>query len=163
MIDRRFSTGGGVSDLDLIDLRDDEPVALAADETPWRVLIVDDDEQVHQVTRFALQGSRVLGRPLHFDSAYSADEARALLAQSRYSLILLDVVMETEDAGLKLVGEIRERFEDPAVRIVLRTGQPGYAPEIEVIQNYDINDYRAKSELTSQRLLTSLTAALRSY
>ncbi len=152
-----------MSDLDLIDLRDDEPVALAADETPWRVLIVDDDEQVHQVTRFALQGSRVLGRPLHFDSAFSADEARALLAQSRYSLILLDVVMETEDAGLKLVGEIRERFEDPAVRIVLRTGQPGYAPEIEVIQNYDINDYRAKSELTSQRLLTSLTAALRSY
>ncbi len=152
-----------MSDSDLIDLRDDDPIAPTDVDAPWRVLIVDDDEQVHQVTRFALHGVRILGRSLEFDSAYSADQARERLACSRYSLILLDVVMETEDAGLKLIGEIRGRFDDPAVRIVLRTGQPGYAPEIEVIQNYDINDYRAKSELTSQRLLTSLTAALRSY
>jgi diguanylate cyclase (GGDEF)-like protein len=130
---------------------------------PWRILIVDDDEQVHRVTRFALRGQRILGRKLEFESAYSAAEARALLARNRYSLILLDVVMETADAGLKLVGEIRERFEDPAVRIILRTGQPGYAPELEVIQNYDINDYRAKSELTTERLVTSLTAGLRTY
>ncbi len=130
---------------------------------PWRVLIVDDEAQVHQVTRFALQGAIVLGRPLHFDSAYSAAEARQRLAETRYACILLDVVMETEDAGLKLVGEIRERFEDPAVRIVLRTGQPGYAPEVEIIQKYDINDYRCKSELTSHRLLTTMTAALRSF
>jgi len=130
---------------------------------PWRILIVDDEEQVHQVTRFALQDAIVLGRPLHFDSAYSAAEARERLSNGRYACILLDVVMETEDAGLKLVGEIRERFDDPAVRIVLRTGQPGYAPEVEIIQKYDINDYRCKSELTSHRLLTTMTAALRSF
>lgn len=155
-----------MSDDALLEL-DEDPHRPEDDEggpvEPWRILIVDDDEQVHRVTRFALEGRRVLGRPLNFDSAYSAEQARSLLAAGRYSCILLDVVMETEDAGLKLVGEIRERYEDPAVRIVLRTGQPGYAPEIEVIQNYDINDYRAKSELTSQRLLTTLTAALRSF
>jgi diguanylate cyclase (GGDEF)-like protein len=130
---------------------------------PWRILIVDDDDQVHQVTRFALRDAVVLGRPLAFDSAYSAAEAREHLSRVRYACILLDVVMESDDAGLALVGEIRERFGDTTVRIVLRTGQPGHAPEIEVIQKYDINDYRSKSELTSQRLLTSLTAALRSY
>lgn len=155
-----------MTDDDLLQLREDDEVAALLperEETAWRVLIVDDDVQVHQVTRFALQGTRILGRALAFDSAYSAAEARTLLARGRYSCILLDVVMESEDAGLKLVGEIRERFDDPAVRIVLRTGQPGYAPELEVIQHYDINDYRAKSELTSQRLVTSLTTALRSY
>jgi diguanylate cyclase len=144
---------------------DDEPGCLPPAEplAPWRILIVDDEEQVHQVTRFALQGAVVLGRPLHFDSAYSSAEARERLMQNRYACILLDVVMETEDAGLKLVGDIRERFDDPAVRIVLRTGQPGHAPEVEVIQKYDINDYRCKSELTSHRLLTTMTAALRSF
>ncbi len=142
----------------------DEPAATAfAASEPWRVLIVDDEEQVHQVTRLALQGTSILGRALQFDSAYSAAEARAMLAGQRYACILLDVVMESEDAGLALVGEIRERFADSAVRIVLRTGQPGYAPELEVIQKYDINDYRSKAELTSQRLVTTLTAALRSY
>lgn len=155
---------GEMADDDLIILQDDPPESQTAEaEVPWSILIVDDDEQVHEVTRFALEGRRVLGRPLRFQSARSAAEARALLARQRYSLILLDVVMEAEDAGLKLVGEIRGHFGDPAVRIVLRTGQPGFAPELEVIQNYDINDYRAKSELTSQRLLTSLTSALRSY
>lgn len=146
-------------------LGDDEARPFTPESEPpaWRILIVDDDEQVHLVTRYALRGQRILGRRIEFDSAYSAEEARARLAERRYSLILLDVVMETEDAGLKLVGEIRERFEDPAVRIVLRTGQPGLAPELQVIQNYDINDYRAKSELTTERLVTSLTAALRSY
>ncbi len=153
------------SDDDLLELRDDEipPPGVEDDAEPWRILIVDDEDQVHQVTRFALEGTRILGRTLHFDSAYSGIEARKLLEKQKYSCILLDVVMESEDAGLKLVGEIRERFDDPAVRIVLRTGQPGYAPEIEVIQKYDINDYRAKSELTSQRLTTTLIAALRSF
>jgi diguanylate cyclase (GGDEF)-like protein len=153
------------NDDDLLQFDDESNVAPNAPPVaePWRILIVDDEEQVHQVTRFALQGAVVLGRPLHFDSVYSANEARQALAQGRYACILLDVVMETEDAGLKLVGEIRERFEDPAVRIVLRTGQPGYAPEVEIIQKYDINDYRCKSELTSHRLLTTMTAALRSF
>lgn len=156
-------TQGDMVDEDLIILQDDNEPAAGDSELPWSILIVDDDEQVHEVTRFALEGRRVLGRPLRFQSARSAEEARELLAQQRYSLILLDVVMEAEDSGLKLVGEIRGRFGDPAVRIVLRTGQPGFAPELEVIQHYDINDYRSKSELTSQRLLTSLTSALRSY
>jgi diguanylate cyclase (GGDEF)-like protein len=153
------------NDEDLMQFSEDATLAPStpASPEPWRVLIVDDEEQVHQVTRFALQGAVVLGRQLQFDSAYSAAEARERLGQGRYACILLDVVMETEDAGLKLVGEIRERFEDPAVRIVLRTGQPGYAPEVEVIQKYDINDYRCKSELTSHRLLTTMTAALRSF
>lgn len=148
-------------------LKFDEPSEIVAEAgtplEPWRLLIVDDDEQIHQVTRFVMRDTRILGRLLAFDSAYSAAQARELLAETRYACILLDVVMESDDAGLALVGEIRERFADEAVRIVLRTGQPGHAPEIEVIQKYDINDYRSKSELTSQRLLTTLTTALRSY
>lgn len=135
----------------------------SAEGEPWRVLIVDDEEQIHQVTRFALQGATILGRNLSFDSVYSAAEARERLAEQRYSCILLDVVMESDDAGLRLVSEIRERFNDQAVRIVLRTGQPGYAPELEVIQKYDINDYRSKAELTSHRLISTLTVAMRSY
>ena len=78
-------------------------------------------------------------------------------------MILLDVVMEREDSGLTLVRHIREVLQLSEVRIILRTGQPGYAPEIEAIRDYDINDYKTKSELTRAKLYTTLTASLRSY
>ena len=77
--------------------------------------------------------------------------------------VLLDVIMETDVAGLELVEYIRNELKNETVRIILRTGQPGQAPERRVIVDYDINDYKAKTELTADKLFTSLTAALRSY
>ncbi|MBB6251682.1 EAL domain-containing response regulator [Nitrospirillum iridis] len=130
----------------------------------WRILVVDDDEQVHLATRLALEGMDFRGRPLMLDSCYSAWEAFEYLADSRdVAVILLDVVMEDERAGLNLVRRIREELHNEQVRIVLRTGQPGYAPELEVIRQYDINDYKAKTELTVTRLASSVITALRSY
>jgi signal transduction histidine kinase len=71
--------------------------------------------------------------------------------------------METDTAGLSLVEFIRKDLKNETVRIILRTGQPGQAPERRVIVDYDINDYKAKTELTADKLFTSMTAALRSY
>ncbi|MFT4171970.1 MAG: EAL domain-containing protein [Rhodocyclaceae bacterium] len=131
---------------------------------PWRVLIVDDDDDVHATTSFALRGMPVLHRPVTFLHAHSATETRKLLAQDRdIAVILLDVVMEQDDAGLRLVREIREDFGMQDTRIILRTGQPGYAPELDAVRDYDINDYKTKSELTRNKLYTTLTAAIRSY
>ncbi len=131
---------------------------------PWRILIVDDDSDVHKATELAMQGLQVEGLPLSFLHATSAAEARQVLAtEPDLAVVLLDVVMESEDAGLQLVRFIRSDLQLGAVRIVLRTGQPGYAPEIETVQAYDINDYKTKSELTRTRLYTVLTAAIRSY
>ena len=131
---------------------------------PWKVLIIDDESEVHKVTRLALKRFVFDGRPLEFISAYSGREARTLLKTlSDVAVILLDVVMETEDAGLELVRFIRKEMKNETSRIVLRTGQPGQAPEREVIREYDINDYKAKTELTSQKLFTLMHACLRSY
>ena len=131
---------------------------------PWKILIVDDDEDVHEVTTLALKRSDILGHPLAFLHAYSAAEALALLrGDPDVALVLLDAIMETEDAGLEAARAIREDLEMEDVRIVLRTGQPGQIPELESITRYDINDYRTKSELTRERLITVVTAALRSW
>jgi response regulator RpfG family c-di-GMP phosphodiesterase len=78
-------------------------------------------------------------------------------------MMLLDVVMESEDAGLDFVHHVRETLKNRMTRIILRTGQPGQAPERKVILEYDINDYKTKTELTSQKLFTSVVAGLRSY
>ena len=144
-----------------------EPVPLMPAESrplPWVVLIVDDEPDVHTVTRLALQGIRFRGRPLELLGANSAAEARAWVEKRRdIALILLDVVMESDDAGLQLTRVIRETLGNRLVRIVLRTGQSGLVPEQQVIVDYDINDYKSKSELTSRQLFTCVIASLRAY
>ena len=130
----------------------------------WRILIVDDDVDVHQSTGFALANTEVFGRQLEFLHAYSAAEAVEVLREQKHiAVILLDVVMEADDSGLQLVRIIRKELGNSEARIILRTGQPGYAPEMEAIRDYDINDYKTKSELSRNRLYTALTAAVRSY
>ncbi len=130
----------------------------------WYVAIIDDDEDVHQATKFAMLDVVILGRRIEFVHAYSNQEARELFTRhTEIAVVLLDVVMETERAGLELVGHIREALNWCDTRIILRTGQPGYAPEEDAIRDYDINDYKTKSELTRKKLLTTLTASIRSY
>ncbi len=130
----------------------------------WRVLIIDDEKDVHSATTFALRSTEVVGRPLEFLHATSAREAQQILRTHKdIAVILLDVVMETPNAGLDLVPLIRDELAIKDTRIILRTGQPNQAPEIEVIRDYDINDYKLKSELTQSRLFASLTTAIRSY
>ncbi|HTD28953.1 MAG TPA: DUF3369 domain-containing protein [Xanthomonadaceae bacterium] len=131
---------------------------------PWKLLIVDDEEEVHVVTRLVLSDFLFEGRDLEFLHAYSAKEAKAVLARHPdVALMLVDVVMETDHAGLDLVRYIRAEVGNRFVRIVLRTGQPGQAPEHQVIRDFDINDYKEKTELTSRKLSTLLYAALRAY
>ncbi|AWJ83435.1 histidine kinase [Azospirillum sp. TSH58] len=151
---------------------DDEPgiEAETAKETapepadPWIILIVDDDPAIHATTKMVLRGFTFEGRPAQFLSAGTAAEARSLLEQNpAIAVVLLDVVMESDDAGLRLVRMIRSELNNRRVRIILRTGQPGQAPERDVILNYDINDYKSKTELTAQKLFTSVVAALRGY
>lgn len=145
-------------------LEEDARQPLFVAGSAWNVLVVDDDPEVHQATVFALKGQHVCGRPLELLHAYSAEEAMACLRNtSGVAVIFLDVVMEGHDDGLELVRRIRGELGLTECRIILRTGQPGYAPEMSVIRDYDINDYRTKSELTHTRLMTTLTAAIRSY
>jgi signal transduction histidine kinase/DNA-binding NarL/FixJ family response regulator len=130
----------------------------------WKIAVIDDDQAVHEGTRFALSDYTLNGQGLEILSAYSAAEGRALmLKHPDIAAVLLDVIMETDIAGLELVECIRNEIKNETVRIILRTGQPGQAPERRVIVQYDINDYKAKTELTADKLFTSLTAALRSY
>jgi signal transduction histidine kinase len=132
--------------------------------SPWVVVIVDDDRDVHAITRIVLQGYRYKDRPIELLSAHSAGEARAIFARRRdVAVALIDVVMETDDAGLQLTRDIREAIGNRRVRIILRTGQAGHAPEREVIVDYDINDYKTKTELTVEKMFVMMTAALRGY
>ena len=131
---------------------------------PWLLLVVDDDESVHRATKLALDDFTFEDRPVRVMGAFSAQEARDFMsAESDTALILLDVVMEQEHAGLDLVRWIRDDLQNSRVRIVLRTGQPGFAPELQVVRDYDINDYKEKHELTASKLITVTYAALRSF
>ena len=130
----------------------------------WKIAVIDDDPAVHDGTRFALSDYRLNGQGLEIISAFSAAEGREVMRKhADIAAVLLDVIMETDSAGLDLVQFIRNEIKNETVRIILRTGQPGQAPERRVIVDYDINDYKAKTELTADKLFTSLTAALRSY
>lgn len=138
--------------------------AEAIEEGAWKVLVVDDEEDVHLATSFALRNTRILDRTINFIHANSAQEAFKYLQEHHdVAVILLDVVMETPNAGLDLIEKIRVELGNKRTRIIIRTGQPNQAPEIEIIRDYDINDYKLKSELTQSKLYASLTTAIRTY
>ncbi len=129
----------------------------------WNILVVDDEPQIHQVTQMVLKGFEFDNKTLKFYSAYSATEAKERLKEREYALALVDVVMETEHAGLDLAKYIRVDINNHTTRVVLRTGQPGQAPEEKVIRDLDINDYKDKTELTITKLKTLFFSTLRSY
>jgi len=154
-------------------LRDDE-LLFADDEhtdeaisdggRSWKVLIVDDAPEIHVVTKLALEGFEFAGRQLEFFSAYSGKEAMELAAaHPDAAMMLLDVVMENDHAGLDVARHVREELGNSFMRIVLRTGQPGQAPEHKVISDYDINDYKEKTELTATKMYTLMYSVLRSF
>ncbi|MEN8256997.1 MAG: DUF3369 domain-containing protein [Thermodesulfobacteriota bacterium] len=154
---------------DAIIFADEDP--LRVDESPrksyqepWKVLVVDDEEEVHTITTLVLRQFRYDGSPLKFLHAYNGEEAKKLITENPdIAVILLDVVMEKEDAGLEVVEYVRKDLRNSFVRIILRTGQPGQAPEEKIIVDYDINDYKEKTELSSQKLFTMMLSSLRTY
>jgi len=130
----------------------------------FKLLIIDDEKEIHILTKLVLSDYCYKGSVLDFYSAYSGEDAKRLIKDHPdAACVLLDVVMETKDAGLEVARFIREDEKNHKIRIILRTGQPGKAPEKEIILNYDINDYKEKTELTTQKLFTTITTALRSY
>ena len=133
-------------------------------ENRWKILIVDDEPGIHSAMKLALDNFVFEGKKLFFYDAYSGEEAkRVLVANSDIALVLLDVVMETEDAGLNYVKFIRDYLKNQFIRIVLWTGQPGHAPKKEVVLSYEINDYKSKADLSDENIFTAVLASLRSY
>ncbi|WP_313706683.1 HD domain-containing phosphohydrolase [Massilia sp.] len=138
--------------------------AAAPKLAPWKVLLVDDEPDIHDITKLTLSRFRLDGRALTFLHAYSGAEAKEVLArEENIALVFLDVVMEREDSGLEVARWMRQDLDNQFTRIVLRTGQPGQAPEERVIVDYDINDYKEKTELDRTKLFTTTFAALRAY
>ncbi|MDY6802366.1 MAG: adenylate/guanylate cyclase domain-containing protein [Cyanobacteriota bacterium] len=130
----------------------------------WKILIVDDEPEVHNVTMFAFNDFKFEGKSLQFLSAYSGREAKELMEQNPdTAIIFLDVIMETDDAGLEVVKYIRDVLANKLVRIILRTGQPGQVPEDVVILDYDIDDYKTKTELTAKKLFSNVVTGLRAF
>ena len=156
----------------LILLEDDDELLFVEEDSSegdsggsaWKILLVDDDRDIHQATQLALKFFTFENKSLEFISAYSAQEAKQLISEHPdVALVLLDVIMETKNAGLTFARHIREEIVNRTVQIVIMTGQPGEVPQESVIVHYEINDYKTKTELTQQKLFTTLVSSLRAY
>ena len=158
---RRLEHHTDAEDDDYIAVVEDDDDVVSIASQPWRILIADDDRSVHEATMAALGGIRIDDRLVEFTHAYSAAETLSILqAESDIHLVLLDVVMETPDAGLRAVPEIRERLGLQQLKIIIRTGQPGHAPEHEIRRDYAIDGYAKKAELTRSMLREVISKAL---
>lgn len=134
------------------------------DAKPWKILVVDDEEEVHATTRFSIKHIIFDGRPLELLHAYSGEEAKKMAQEhNNLALIFMDVVMESTHAGLEAIQYIRNELKNKSTRIILRTGQPGVMPTEKVILEYDINDYKTKTDLTYEKLFASVVTSLRNY
>lgn len=131
---------------------------------PWNVLLVDDEADVIDVSRMVLEDLEFEGRPLNILTAQSARDAKKIFADTPdIALAFVDVVMESEHAGLELVKFVRETLHNDRTRLILRTGNPGAAPQGDVVRYLEIDDYKEKTDLTAERLSTSVLTSLRGY
>ena len=134
------------------------------EDDTWKLFIVDDDKDIHEITKLALKDLKFKDKPISFVSAYSAREAISYLKENPlFAIVLLDIGMETNDAGLDVATFIREQLKDNLTRIIIRTGQPGDVPEQDIIDNYDINDYKSMTDITVEKLFTSIRTVIAQY
>ena len=130
----------------------------------WKVLIVDDEPEIHQVTKLVLNRFQFKNQTVQILDAHSAEEAKTYFqTESDIAVAFVDVIMETDKAGLELVDFVRNQLQNQDVRIIIRTGQPGIIQEQTTINNYDIDDFKEKTELTNKKLISTLTLALKHY
>jgi len=136
----------------------------AKNNKKWKIMVIDDDEAIHRVSRLVFGGFQFMGQAIEVIYGQSGAEARELIRKHPdTALILLDVVMETDQAGLEVVNYIRQELKNKCLQIILRTGQPGLAPETTIVRDYEINGYTDKYELTVEKLTTAVITALRVY
>jgi len=132
--------------------------------TRHKILVVEDEPDIFTLTKLSLKGLQYKGREVEFLSASTGQDAvHTMRMNPNIALILLDVVMETNSAGLDACRRIRDELGNSLVRILLRTGQPGVAPERQSIEQYDIDGYLPKIELTSDRLYAAVRTALKAW
>jgi len=130
----------------------------------WKVLIADDEEQVHEITKLVLKSVKFNGLKIEFIDTYSEEETKEVLRMtSDIAVLFLDVVMENDDSGLNIVKYLRDELKNNTTQIIMRTGQTFESPPKEIIENYEINDFKEKAGLTSDKLYMSLIQGLRSY
>ncbi len=129
-----------------------------------KILVIDDDPDVHVISRMTLKSLTFQRRGVDILSASSAREGlKVLRTVPNIAVVLLDVVMENDRSGLAACEQIRGQQGNTFVRILLRTGQPGAAPERDVIHKYDIDGYLSKGELTAARLYSAVRTSLKAY
>jgi len=145
-------------------LREDNDNTRDSQPATWKVLIVDDEPDIHTITRLNLKNFKFLNRPLQFLQAFSAQEAKAILAiEPDIAVAFIDVIMETEDAGLKLVEFIRKQLHNTQIRLIVRSGQAHLTSEERVLTHDDISDYKDKTDLTSEKLHRIMEQVLQTY
>lgn len=153
-----------LDEMELDFLEEDEGYYMVNKNPPYKILIADDDDEVHKVSKLMLKDFEFEGRGVEILHSYSGEETLKICKENLdIAILFLDVVMENNHSGLKVVETLRKDYNNTLIRIILRTGQPGEAPEDEIIKKYDINDYRLKTELTMRRFHTTLYTALRNY
>jgi len=145
-------------------IKDNDALNPEGSEGFWKVMVVDDEKSIHDITMTSLKGFIFEGKGVKFLNAFSGQEAATLFhLHPDTALLIVDVVMETQDAGLDFVHYIREKLNNHVVQIVIRTGQPGLAPESDVISKYQINAYYSKTELRVQKLISLFITSLRTF
>ena len=136
--------------------------------THFNILLVDDEPDVLSISKLAMRNFTALDLPLNIQTATSKAETIELLNQEQspyYQLAVafIDVVMETDTAGLELCQYIREVMKNRRSQLYIRTGQPGIAPERAVIDKYDISGYFTKAEMTEDKLYSLVKSGVRQF
>jgi len=99
-----------------------------------RILVVDDEDPILELV------SKVLKEDYEVDTARDGIEALDKLQQSKYNILLTDIVMPNMD-GLTLLKKAREL--DPFIQVIVMTGYLSVDITLECLEN-GANEYVLK-------------------
>ncbi len=130
----------------------------------WKILIVDDEQDIHKIIKMIFDNHKIDDMNLEIFSACNSDEAIFLLKEnSDIAVALVDIVMETEDAGINCVRRIRNELKNDKIRLILKTGYPSQIPGPEILEAFDISMFKQETDLTTQIIIEMICTSIKEF
>jgi len=129
----------------------------------WKILCIDSLPSASDMTKLLLEKLFFLERGVRVLETSSIDKAEKILEKTGDIAVILIDIEEDQTKGLMFIHDVRRKYRNHRVRIILRTGYPYALPNKQDIQDYMIDGYIPKEIISETQIEITVMTAIRAY